>query len=262
MLYLRYSGKPNSRNMLGDSSQLVLLSKQQKITQSIWGVQNKRLCYAYLLHPVIQGMLQVIISSDMVRCSLSSPFESDLLERSNVSTASWPRTSLLAPSPRLGSQFPIEISQEERQQTLDMRYPWGLGLGLLHNFPGGETVRKASFHLLSRLCLLPNLLSVLINASELSHPNWREWVISPMSTRSRRKIAQVPLDIHCYSQTTSGWIVMEECVWMVSLDKCHSAMFCCFWGEAPLLAVRAFLLTVELLCLQSVKALIRRAFPL
>ena len=33
-------------------------------------------------------------------------------------------------------------------------------------------------------------------------------------------------------------------------------------GEAFLLTVGAFLLTVKLLCLQSLKALIRRAFPL
>ena len=33
-------------------------------------------------------------------------------------------------------------------------------------------------------------------------------------------------------------------------------------GEAFLLAVGAFLLTVELLCLQPLKALIRRTFPL
>ena len=33
-------------------------------------------------------------------------------------------------------------------------------------------------------------------------------------------------------------------------------------GEAFLLTVRAFLLTVKLLCLQSLKALIRRTFPL
>ena len=33
-------------------------------------------------------------------------------------------------------------------------------------------------------------------------------------------------------------------------------------GGASLLTVGAFLLTVELLCLQSLKALIRRTFPL
>ena len=33
-------------------------------------------------------------------------------------------------------------------------------------------------------------------------------------------------------------------------------------GEAFLLTAGAFLLTVELLCLQSLKALIRRTFPL
>ena len=33
-------------------------------------------------------------------------------------------------------------------------------------------------------------------------------------------------------------------------------------GEAFLLTVGAFLLTVKLLCLQSLKALIRRTFPL
>ena len=33
-------------------------------------------------------------------------------------------------------------------------------------------------------------------------------------------------------------------------------------GEAFLLTVGAFLLTVEVLCLQSLKALIRRTFPL
>ena len=37
---------------------------------------------------------------------------------------------------------------------------------------------------------------------------------------------------------------------------------CFFNGEAHLLTVGAFLLTVELLCLQSLKALIRRTFPL
>ena len=36
----------------------------------------------------------------------------------------------------------------------------------------------------------------------------------------------------------------------------------CFWGKAFLLTVGAFLLTVKLLCLQSLKALIRRTFPL
>ena len=35
-----------------------------------------------------------------------------------------------------------------------------------------------------------------------------------------------------------------------------------FWGEVFLLTVGAFLLTVKLLCLQSLKALIRRTFPL
>ena len=35
-----------------------------------------------------------------------------------------------------------------------------------------------------------------------------------------------------------------------------------FMGEAFLLTVGAFLLTVKLLCLQSLKALIRRTFPL
>ena len=34
------------------------------------------------------------------------------------------------------------------------------------------------------------------------------------------------------------------------------------WGEAFLLTVGAFLLAVQLLCSQSLKALIRRTFPL
>ena len=34
------------------------------------------------------------------------------------------------------------------------------------------------------------------------------------------------------------------------------------WGKARLLTVGAFLLTVKFLCLQSLKAIIRRTFPL
>ena len=46
-----------------------------------------------------------------------------------------------------------------------------------------------------------------------------------------------------------------------SLDR----EFWCFFlspGEVMMLAVGAFLLTVKLLCLQSLKTLIRRTFPL
>ena len=46
--YLRYSGTPKHRNMLGNSLQVVLSSKQQNITKHTWGVHNRGICQASL----------------------------------------------------------------------------------------------------------------------------------------------------------------------------------------------------------------------
>ena len=88
----------------------------------------------------------------------------------------------------------------------------------------------------------------------LAHPAGQTEVSRPVSQ-------QVPL---CYYRRTDRKGHFRQDIGRVShkhlaVEK-HFVIF--LWGEAFLLTVGAFLLTVKLPCLQSLKALLRRTFPL